>query len=490
MRIEFEADPESSTDSKSELANTLRDLVATRTAEFAAGAPYFSGLPIMYTRSFLGSIRDYLETQRPLEPNAWCSVLKLCSFEVKQYRNVVEDKRNYRETYMHLRTIISILQSGFKQDETHLPVEERDLAWEVFRPLTNHPDPKADEEEADEDRATSSINTVRGEAMHTVVDYALWVKRNLDSDFKGMATVPEVREVLEKRLTEDASLTICAVYGKWYPWLEAIDPDWATEWKAQIFPESIEKRRCVAWETYVTFCPPYNGIFETLKGDYAWAVAKIGTWPERQRSMGHPDESLLEHLFAYYWRDRLPLDDPDISLREAYAKASEEHKVAALRFVGRSIKEWIFVGDETLDRLKTLWVDVVKPDGEQKTLETFGLWFSSDKFDESWSLAELQYVLDYAHPSQPEHWVIERLATLSQEFPAESLGCLSSMYDHVEFPAYLEHWWEHVVAVLRAAICAEDQDTNAAAIQLANIIGAKGVSSEHLDELRRLVKPQ
>lgn len=203
--------------------------------------------------------------------------------------------------------------------------------------------------------------------------------------------------------------------------------------------------------------------------------------------MGHPDESLLEHLFAHYWRGKLPLDDQEIRFSDAYAKTSEEHKVEALRFVGRGLKEWVSVDSNTLDRLKTLWVDVVKPHGEMKALETFGLWFSTGKLDDAWSLPELQHVLDHARSPRPEHWVTERLGKLSKDYPGQTLECLWSMYEHVEFPAYIEHWWEHVTAILRAALSSADQNTKDRAIQLANIIGAKGLEPQHLDELRALV---
>lgn len=474
----------------SELANTLRDLVAARTAEFAVGAHHFSGLPLMYTRSFLGSIRDYLETRRPLEPAAWNSVLLLCKLEVQQYQKEVQSKDDYRDIYIHLRIILSILQSGIKGRSPEIPIDERDLTWEVLYPLTDHPAPSASEEDPDEDMAVSSINTVRGEAMHTVVDYALWIKRCLGEDFMGMATIPKVQEVLEKHLRKDKALTICAVYGKWYPWLEMIDPNWGKEWKYQIFPESDETRRRVAWETYVTFCPPYNGIFETLKGDYAWAVTQIGTWPERQRSMGHPDESLLEHLFAYYWRGKLPLDDPDIQLRDAYARANVEHKVEALRYVGRGLKEWVSVDPDTLERLKTLWEKVIEDDGKDKpkTLETFGLWFSSPHLDAAWSLAALQRMLGEVRPKRPDHWIIGRLGRLATDFPSETLRCVDSLYKYAESPLYLEHWWEPVITILRAALSGGNLELKAETIKLANVIGSKGLQPQNLSELRALVE--
>ena len=62
---------------------------------------------------------------------------------------------------------------------------------------------------------SSAINTVRGEAMHTVVRYALWIRRHfkqtpegakrLERDFDEM---PEVRQVLNEHLNPDQELSL------------------------------------------------------------------------------------------------------------------------------------------------------------------------------------------------------------------------------------------------------------------------------------------
>ena len=92
------------------------------------------------------------------------------------------------------------------------------------------------------------------------------------------------------------------------------------------------------------------------------------------------------------------------------------------------------------------------------------------------------------HSPRPEHWGIDRLGQLSKDCPGETLSCLWSRYEHAESPLYREHWWDHVVAVLRASLSSENMELKTEGIKLANVISAKGLQSHNLDELRALVK--
>ncbi len=97
------------------------------------------------------------------------------------------------------------------------------------------------------DPFTISINTVRGDAMHAVIQYALWVHRNLKAgygdDVQWFEVMPEVRKVLESHLNTDSepSLAIHSIYGHYFPWLVLLDKQWAASHVQDIFPTSDEK---------------------------------------------------------------------------------------------------------------------------------------------------------------------------------------------------------------------------------------------------------
>lgn len=67
------------------------------------------------------------------------------------------------------------------------------MAWKVLSLLTDDPDPTSEYEArcsgANMDSATLSIHTARGKAMHMVVRYALWVRRNIEEAVKGKERV-------------------------------------------------------------------------------------------------------------------------------------------------------------------------------------------------------------------------------------------------------------------------------------------------------------
>ena len=81
------------------------------------------------------------------------------------------------------------------------------------------------------DPATLSLNTVRGETFHAVVQYALWWRRHVedgpDAEERlgaGFDGLPEVRDLLEAHLDpeNDPSLAVRAVYGQWFPWIHLV----------------------------------------------------------------------------------------------------------------------------------------------------------------------------------------------------------------------------------------------------------------------------
>jgi hypothetical protein len=109
--------------------------------------------------------------------------------------------------------------------------KKRRQCWQILELLTDDLDPTLEDETeygGKRDPANYSINTTRGEAMHAVVSYALWVYRNttqeIDTAEYSMRTfdrMPEVRSVLDKHLdpTVDSSAAIRSIYGQWFPWL-------------------------------------------------------------------------------------------------------------------------------------------------------------------------------------------------------------------------------------------------------------------------------
>ena len=118
-------------------------------------------------------------------------------------------------------------RQGFKLTEGSFDILHQKRIWFILEILSKDPDPTPEYENKyggkNMDPATMSINTTRGFAMHAVMKYALWVKKNLEKLSKhnddfifNLDLIPEVKKILGEHLDikKDPSLTIraCLLY--------------------------------------------------------------------------------------------------------------------------------------------------------------------------------------------------------------------------------------------------------------------------------------
>lgn len=441
------------------LGRVLSSVVADDPERFADEAQLFQGLDPTYVRAVLSGLRDAAKQDKVFN---WEPVLELCAWVLSQPQEI--EGRHPREIEADLdwswtrKVIADLLSAGFEDRQSSIPISLRQRVWDILKPLTDDPDPTPEYEQryggSNMDPATLSINTTRGEAMHTVIRYALWVRRHMEKETdkdrvaRGFSEMPEVREVLDAHLdpAREPSLAIRAVYGQWFPWLVLLDPEWARAQMSRIFPQDPESTAFfeAAWNTYIVFCHPYDNVWEILRPFYRMAVNRIGVRHNTTRWLADPDEKLAEHLMAFYRRGKLSLDDP--LLVDFWKKAPDDLRAHALMFVGQSLKHTEGdISEETLKRLVNLWENRLgqapksQPPGEfEKEVAAFGWWFVSEKFNADWSLEQLSASLQTARKIEPVDMVLEQLAKAAQTHPLKSVECLRIIVE-----AYKEGWELH-----------------------------------------------
>ena len=475
----------------------LAPLIASDPARFAVAADQFRALDPTYIRYFLSGLVDAVKENRQFE---WAPVLNLCRWVVNQPREIEGRKTEYMQSDPSWgwarRTIAQLLSRGFERGSAEIPFPLRRAAWDVVLPLTDDPDPTPQHEAeyggSNMDPATLSINTTRGEAMHTVVRYALWVRRHMEKapdaeeqPARGFDEMPEVREVLDRHLdpSHDPAPSIRAVYGQWFPWLHLLDPAWAEQSVAKIFPEdeSLQPLRDAAWETYVTFCAPYDATFDVLRQEYERAVERLDGASSEPPGLNNPEGRLAEHLMALYWRGKLDLEDPEGLLGPFYRKAPGALRGHALRFVGRSLRNTEeVVAPEILERLRVLWksrIDAARTTGSggaQAELAEFGWWFAAGKFDDSWSITQLKNVLELVGQVELDHLVVERLAQLAPAMPLRAVECLALIVEGDKEGWGIHGWQDDARSILSTATQSSDHMAQKAAVELINRLGARG----------------
>jgi len=464
------------------LGQQLTAVVSSEPERFADEVESLKGVDPTYVRAVLSGLHEALRQQGTV---AWPPVLRLCKWVIEQPQEANKAKGTNTERDPDWNwtksSIENLLEEGLKSESQGIPSELHQSVWEVLLPLTEDPHP-APEHEAKSDGSnmdplTHSLNTIRGQAMHCVMRYALWRRRHIGSadDTQSFNAMPEVRKVLDKHLEpdHDSSLAIRAVYGQWLPWLTQLDSEWTASRLQKIFPSEKQYRDLLdaAWDTYVIFNQPYNNIFKILREEYRRAIDRIGTTSGKKSYSNDPDDRLAEHLMILYARGQIGFDDKDGLFAHFWKKAPGDVRGHAIWVVGRDFNEIDEeIPSEVLERLKALWSERINEarDAESKApytseLSAFGGWFASTKFDDQWAITQLRDALKLVGSTEPYHRVLERLATLALSMPAIAVECLGLMVEGDKKRRYAYSWHEHMRAILEAALDSEDTTTQRSA---------------------------
>jgi hypothetical protein len=487
------------------LARELSGIIAENPERFAVASNHFRELDPTYVRGLIDGLRDAVRQSHAF---SWSPVLDLCLWVVRQPRHILGREAEYRELIEEhdldpdrgwtRKTIGDLLEEGFKAKGASMPPELRDRAWEVLRPLTNDPEPDAEYEAryggSNMDPAMLSLSTVRGQAMHAVVRYALWVRRHLQGVVdgegrlaRGFEEMPEVRSVLDEHLDpeKDSSLAVRAVYGQWFPQLTLLDESWAVSNVPNIFPsqEPLRELRRAAWETYVVSQFFYDGVFEMLHEEYEHAVQQLSSSPSEEWWQGHSEERLVEHLMARYWQGKLNPENAEDLLAQFYDAAPDELRAHAVEFFTRHLHNpEVEVFEEILTRLQALWemrlrsIPEVVPDHRGKELGAFAELFASGKFDKRWALEQLSEVVSLGGEVDLDQDVLEYLASCAPDMPLLTVRCLEGLIEETGKDWRISVRRETIREILYAAIQSSDVDAWQEAKEVANRLVAYGYS--------------
>ena len=487
------------------LGHTVGTLAASEPGRFSGEADRFEGLDPTYVRALLQALWEPVKQKRSIN---WQKTLTLCRWVVDQPQAIPGRQGRITEQDpgwgWARKAIANLLTQGFDSDG--IPFEARRQVWYLLELLSDDPDPTPEDESQhvpNFEPAQYSINTTRGEAIHAVIGYALWIRRHTEKESEGKSTstqsfdqMPEVRTVLDKHLDRNAepSLAIRSVYGQWFPSLVFLDPNWARARTPIIFPpdEASKDLRDAAWKTYVVYSTPYDEAFQLLKDQYRQAIERIKIPAERGSDRRAPDLRLAQHLMEQYWRGNLADDDPDGLLARFYAKADPKLRSRALDFVGTSLRNTRgAVPAEILQRLQKLWtsrLEVVRASGpsspQKEELTAFGWWFASKRFPDSWSIDQVLEVLRIAGSIEPDHSVVERLAELAGSMPAKAIECLALIVEGDKEGWGVLSWREHARTLLATVIHSADITARGSAVELVHRLGRRGYP-----EFRDLLSP-
>ena len=463
------------------LGRTFKAAVVDRAAEFSTEADLLGDLDPTYVRSFLDGIEDAVKAGVSV---SWDPLLRLMASVVEHPFEPDEDVHTWDRDpgWRWARgATASLLQAGVTDSDNRIPFQRRDAVWQILEPLTRDPDPSPATEANRLDGKPRfhnlAINSNRGTAMHAVVAYALWCRRELEADGidtkPGLDLFPEVRDVLQAHLQpeQDPSLAIRTVYGQWLPWLALLDERWVVENIAQIFPPEPELSafRDAAWDTYIRWCSPYDPVFRAIRGEYEAAVERVSARPESDsHNDERPDQQLGQHLVVLWWRSTAPRS----LLDRWFELADDELAAGVMNYVGTALSNTEGdIAPEIHARIRELWDSRIEeisylPDAHPLECQAFASTFASAKLDDDWSLAHLETTLRWSRPGWHSWQAVERLAEIASARSAAATRLTLKMLNNTANDWDHMHWIEPIQSLLQATIDDNDHETqeNRAAI--------------------------
>lgn len=446
----------------------------------------------VYIRGFIEGFFAAAKDDRYLD---WEKVLLLCRWIMDQDREFPKsipttesiDDLEERDWGYTRRRVAALLEQGLREKENAgIAFEMRDMVWSILKDLAGDPDPDSEREidkESWGDPADLAINSVRGEAMHSIMFYIMWTLRHTNNpkESKVSNITLEAFELFDYHLDLEAetSLAIRSVFGRWLPYLITWDSSWVKKHRSAILPTDpkLQDYWDAVWGTYLKYNRPYDNVYPVLEEQYKRAFSRIGQISSTGLSV---DERLVEHLVLYYARGIIDLETGGL-ISTLFNEGSEDMRAHAIYFLGHTIDGT--ASTEVINRLSKLWdwrIAIIEANESisenTRELENFGWWISSGQFSPEWSVNNLLGVQAHGVKAYADKETLSKLSEYAGDYPLEVVKVFSTLVEGE--PEYWEmySWLEPGKKLLQRAIDSENVEAINAAITLVN----KLVSMGHL----------
>lgn len=440
--------------SREGLGRVLREVVSKRPSEFAKVCEDFKDLPSVYIYYLLDGFREAVKKEYKIE---WKPIIRFCKDVLL---SPPEESYTLEEDgYYNLKSvkgaIADLLEEGLKSKNLSPPYELKDTIWKIIVTLLQDDEPSLEYEEKyggdNMDPVTLSLNTVRGKAMHTLIQYALWCARCLNLSESKDKMVPEVKKKLEEMLNPDIepTLTVRAVYGLYLPALIYLNRNWTKNNLQKIFPKNPQYRKLwrTAWEAYIRYSKFYDDVYQILRSEYETAINKL----QSLEISVEAKRRLSEHIVRAYLRELEDIENESL-VKQFFEKAEPGIRGHAVWFVGQVLKDLPNAGlsdqkkGKIIERLKNLYEwrlrevkkKINKAKGKKEKMKSrdnaieelkwFGLWFinNQNQISKDWMISKLNETLEVTNGVMEfASEIVERLEDYLEEYCLEVLKTLN-----------------------------------------------------------------
>jgi len=441
-------DPRKGFDSSREaLARQLNIDVEMRPQEYLKASELLlkQRLPFVYIASILSGLSVGIKNS---QLTSLKDLLPLMNYVVRVENGDIPEPSDGSGLQAAQGACAQILEEALKQK--NVEVEENDYQTieslitqllEKTDPLLEDDFPNVDQISEEFDPVSTSINSIKGEAMHALILYGLFRSRKEKEAGRGKLMVAFLRELLEKNLDKsvEPSLTIHTVYGWYWPQLVYLDEDWSDLNQRNIFPLEKASRHyfSAAWNGYIAFSDVYNNVFPKMRKEYTLAIEEMNSETKNQPRFGSVNERLVTHILKAYLFGLIDLYSDDKLLSLLYEKADDDSRAGGAFWLSQVLGEKKRKSEDTVWlRIRDFWKwrlqnAKLKADKSiyRKEIASYTRLLANAPIDLAEAEPLINQMLEFEADGFELHEIVKYLAQESEKHPDSAVSVLRVIFE-------------------------------------------------------------
>jgi hypothetical protein len=419
-------------------------------------------------------------------------IIRLCEYVVDQKNDKFYDSSGDHEPGLieAQLEVARMLEEALRSDDPYLNRDQLNRIRSLLIILSHHSDPKKDEDIGTSfDPFTQSLNCVRGEAMHGIIHYSLYLVRQQgkinNEKLKRGFLEKEIQDLLDEKLdiSTDPSLAVHSIFGAYFPQLQYLAREWVEENSPKIFPDEIEKASYwkAAWNAYLFTSNVYKDVFPLLVTHYQRGL-KILSNPEVEHKYlgGSPNEKLAQHIMFLYIEGYTDFGHENQLLDLFFSNAPDSIRASGIFWLSKVLEsQHLSIENYIWNRCWTLWQNRIETaeteDVSQNTQEIsdYMRWLKICPLGVDVLYPVLYKSIKYFNIGYHVKILNKYIANYCDQFPLEAVILLKKSIIDIK-----ESWWKpedkDEEKILNAAMASGNEEARSIALEIINYRGEQG----------------
>lgn len=473
------------------LAQTFQKLVSQDSGKFNVFASFLADTAIrfVYVYHYLTGVREGIKNKGGKLTN---EILSLCEYIMSRKDDPFVGSSGDHEPglFAAQMEVAHLLGEALHSDDPYLTREQLDQIRALLIKLAHHSDPESNaDSKTSFDPFTHSLNCIRGEAMHGILHYSLYLSRQQDKlsgeKSKEGHLEPEIQQILDEKLdlTVDPSLAVHSVYGAFVPQLHFLSHEWLENNLIKIFPEDEDMDAFwkAAWDAYIFASNVYRDVFKLLIPQYQRGLRSLSQpQNEEKHFSGSPYERLAQHIMFAYLAGLTDFGHENKLLDLFFENAPDSIRAQGVFWLSQVLGNDKPTFDDILwKKCWTLWqkrlefAETQEVNRNTQEISDYLRWLANSPVELDILFPTLQKSVKYLHDGLDARQLIEYASKQCDQYPFYAVTLLQMAIFCAK-----EVWWtpkdEDEEQILRVAMASKNEEVRKVAIGVINYRGERG----------------